>query len=337
MVRISFLGVVLLLFSISCKEKKPTEKVVKVDSDSLATVSALQGKKLMEQKCYLCHSPTAPQKEGRVGPPMIAVKAHYQQEFSERQVFIDSMVAFVLEPAQHSVKLKGAARRFGLMPKATYNEEEIKKIAAYLYDYQIKEPDWFEEHWNSHGFEPYTNKEQKQVLTENEKPTYAEIGSTYALGTKKVLGANLMGAIQKEGVPAALAFCNERAYPLTDSMSVAYNANIKRVSDRPRNPNNRANQKELEHIQTFKQAVIDKEEIQPIVEDLGDMVQFYAPILTNQMCLKCHGDTRSDVSLEVQNLLAEKYPSDKGTGYGINEVRGIWSITFEKQDNVKFQ
>jgi len=272
---------------------------VKVDADSLATVSALQGKKLMEQKCYLWHSPTAPQEEGRVGPPMIAVKAHYQQEFSERQVFIDSMAAFVLEPNQNRVKLKGAARRFGLMPKATCNEEEIKKIAAYLYDYQIKEPEWFEEHWNSHGFEPYTSKEQKQVLTEEEKPTYKEIGSTYALG-----------AIQKEVVPAALAFCNERAYPITDSMSVAYNANIKRVSDKPRNPSNRANQKELEHIQTFKQAVLDKGETQPIVEDLGDKVQFYAPILTNQMCLKCHGVTKSDVSLEVQNLLAEKYPSD---------------------------
>jgi cytochrome c553 len=336
MLRISFLGAVLLLFSISCKEKKPMEKVVKTDADGLVTVSTLQGKKLMEQKCYLCHSPTAPQKQGRVGPPMIAVKAHYQQEFSERQVFIDSMVAFVLEPIQHRVKLKGAARRFGLMPKASYNEEEIEKIAAYLYDHQIQEPEWFEEHWYSRGFKPYTNKEQQQVLTEEEKPTYAEMGSTYALGAKKVLGANLMGSIQKEGVAAALAFCNERAYPITDSMSVAYNANIRRVSDKPRNPNNRANQKELERIQTFKQAVLDKEKIQPIVEDLGDKVHFYAPILTNQMCLKCHGDTKSDVSLEVKHLLAEKYPSDKATGYGINEVRGIWSITFEKQKNVKF-
>ena len=336
MVRISFLGVALLLFSISCKEKNSMEKVVKADTDGLATVSAVQGQKLIEQKCYLCHSPTAPQKEGRIGPPMIAVKAHYQQDFSSKEEFVAAITDFVLQPEQDKVKLKGAARRFGLMPKAVYDSLEIVKIASYLYDYQIEEPDWFEEHWSSHGFEPYTNKEQEQIVIEEEKPTYAEVGMSYALGTKKALGSNLMGAIQKEGVLGAVAFCNEKAYPLTDSMSVAYNASIQRVSDRPRNPNNSANKRELKHIQAFKQMVREKKEVQPIVEDLGDQVKFYAPILTNQMCLKCHGNTKTDVSLEVQNLLKEKYPNDEATGYGISEVRGIWSITFEKQDNVKF-
>ena len=336
MARSSLIIIILVFFSISCKQKKVEEKLVSTNTDSLAVATAFEGKKLLEQKCYLCHSPTAPEKEGRIGPPMIAVKAHYSQDYDSREAFIDAMVAFVLEPKLESVKLKGANKRFGLMPKALYDETEIEKIAAYLYDYQIDEPEWFQEHWVSHGFELYPNKEQEKLLTEAEKPSYAEVGMSYALGTKKVLGANLMGTIQKEGVSSAVSFCNERAYPLTDSIAINFNARIKRVSDKPRNQNNQADEKELAHIATFKQIVLENGKVKPIVEDKGDSVHFYAPILTNAMCLKCHGSTKTDVSLEVQNLLSEKYPDDKATGYGINEVRGIWSITFEKQDNVKF-
>ena len=80
--------------------------------------------------------------------------------------------------------------------------------------------------------------------TEKEK-TYADIGLEYALGTKKVLGKNLMESIQKKGTLEALVFCNHRAIPLTDSMSTKFNASIKRVSDNNRNPNNKANKEEL--------------------------------------------------------------------------------------------
>lgn len=46
-----------------------------------------------------------------------------------------------------------------------------------------------------------------------------------------------MTAIQQKGTIAALDFCNVQAIPLTNSMSTHYNAVIKRVSDRNRNPN----------------------------------------------------------------------------------------------------
>lgn len=327
-------GFTLFLLLASCKQQKPLETVGEPATDSLAF--AMEGKKLMEQKCYLCHSPTASQHVGRVGPPMIAVKAHYLEDYPKREAFVTGMVDFVLEPTADKVKLKGANRRFGLMPKAIYTQTEIEKIAAYIYDYRIKEPEWFQEHWASHGKQPYVNSDQEQLAGGDGTMSYAEKGMAYALGTKKVLGANLMGTIQKEGVAAALAFCNERAYPLTDSMSVAFNAQIKRVSDRPRNPQNQANTTELEHINTFKKALAPEEKVQPIVQDEGDKVYFYAPIATNQMCLKCHGNKTTDVSLEVKNLLMQKYPADQATGYGINEVRGIWSITFEKKKDVEF-
>ena len=75
-----------------------------------------------------------------------------------------------------------------------------------------------------------------------------EKGKMYAQTTQKVLGKNLMLNIQKNGPLGAVAFCNEKAYPLTDSMAIVHNAKIKRVSDKPRNQNNKASKKELEYI-----------------------------------------------------------------------------------------
>ncbi len=124
-------------------------------------------------------------------------------------------------------------------------------------------------------------KEKKQ----NQK-TSAEIGMSYALGTKKVLGKNLMGTIQKKGTIEALKFCNHNAYPLTDSMAVKFKATIKRVSDKPRNSKNLANAKGLEIIENYKKILSNKGKIKPVVEEKDGVVQFYAPIKTNGMCNK---------------------------------------------------
>lgn len=330
------LGLITILF-FSCKNQKSDKEFTTITNDSLVVSNAIEGKKLLEQKCYLCHSPSAPEKQGRVGPPMIAVKAHYLEDSTTKEEFIEAFTSFVLNPAKENVKLKGAVKRFGLMPKSIYEKEEVEKIASFVYDYKIEEPNWFKTHWQDHGKKLYKNDSQPVLSFTNEQLSYKELGLKYALGTKKVLGKNLMGTIQDSGVAKAVEFCNIKAYPLTDSMAVAYNAKIKRVSDKPRNPKNTANKIELQHIETFKKNVATNEKIAPIVEEGNQEVHFYYPIITNDMCLKCHGKPKENITLEVQNLLSAKYPEDKATGYNVNQVRGIWSITLDKKEDVQFQ
>ena len=48
------------------------------------------------------------------------------------------------------------------------------------------------------------------------------------------------------------------------------------------------------------------------------------------MCLQCHGKPNQDIKRPTLNSLANLYPEDKATGYSINQVRGIWSISFDK-------
>jgi len=298
------------------------------------------GKKLMETNCYVCHSPTASH-DDRIGPPMIAIKKHYIDDETTKEQFISDLKAWIKNPNEADAKMRGAVRRFGVMPKQAFPEETIEKIADYMYDFEIDQPEWFEDHFNEEkgkhngngrgkGIGQGKGKHQQQAQTSFEDLPYGERGLKYALTTKAVLGKNLMGTIQKKGTLEALEFCNVRAYPLTDSMAVVHNAGIKRVSDKPRNPKNKANSEELEYIKTFKTLVASEKEISPIVKETEDDVNVYYPIVTNSMCLQCHGKPETNIKPDVLKTLTLLYPEDKAKGYSENQVRGIWNVSFKK-------
>ena len=298
------------------------------------------GKKLMETNCYVCHSPTASH-DDRIGPPMVAIKRHYIDDETTKEQFIADMKAWIKNPNETDAKMRGAVKRFGVMPKQAFPEETIEKIADYMYDFEIDQPEWFEDHFNEEkgkhngngrgkGMGQGKGKHQQQAQTSFEDLPYGERGLKYALTTKAVLGKNLMGTIQKKGTLEALEFCNVRAYPLTDSMAVVHNASIKRVSDKPRNPKNKANSEELEYIKTFKTLVASEKEISPIVKETEDDVNVYYPIVTNSMCLQCHGKPETNIKPDLLKTLTLLYPEDKAKGYSENQVRGIWNVSFKK-------
>ena len=173
-----------------------------------------------------------------------------------------------------------------------------------------------------------TSKETNEISTEIKIP-YSELGMEYATTTQKILGKNLMEKIQQGGANEALAFCNIQAIPLTDSMAVKYNATIKRVSDKNRNSSNQANPEELKYIKKFKTNLLSDNDLELLVVEKEDKVHFYYPITTNAMCLQCHGKPQN-IKPEVMLNINKLYPNDLATGYSENEVRGIWSIAFDK-------
>lgn len=177
--------------------------------------------------------------------------------------------------------------------------------------------------------EQATVQDNVAILSDVDTTSFADRGLKYALNTQAILGKNLMTAIQNTGTSGALSFCNEKAYALTDSMAVIQKANIKRVSDKPRNQANQANAAELEYIKTFKEVIANQESPNPIVQESDNKVQVYYPILTSAMCLQCHGKPKN-IEPSTLSKLTLLYPDDKAIGYGLNEVRGIWSVTFDK-------
>ncbi len=158
------------------------------------------------------------------------------------------------------------------------------------------------------------------------KMTLIEKGKQIALKTKAALGKNLVSAISTKGTEGALSFCSTQAIPITDSMSNELGVFIKRVSDKNRNPNNFANKSELEYIEKAKLALANGDELKPSLLSFNNKNIGYYPILTNALCLQCHGDTKTEITNSTLTKLNKLYPADKATGYRTNELRGIWVI-----------
>ncbi|UOB17260.1 Tll0287-like domain-containing protein [Abyssalbus ytuae] len=326
-----FAFILLVVFALSCKENKKDEYIKKRDIETAYEKQVHEGKKLMETYCYACHNPVTEEKN-RIAPPMEAIKRHYITAKTDKDQFISEMLSWIKNPIEENSKMPGAVARFGVMPATPYPDNVIRQIADYMYDNDIQKPDWFEEHYNQERGKRGRMRMRKGMTfnTSSDSIDYGEVGLQYALSTKSELGKNLLGTIQKKGTMEAVRFCNERALLLTDSMETVHDARIKRVSDKPRNQNNKANIIELQYINTFKKMVENKEEIKPIVKDTNGRINFYYPIVTNAMCLQCHGKPTNQIKPEVITTLKRLYPNDKAIGYAENEVRGIWSIEFDK-------
>ena len=72
--------------------------------------------------------------------------------------------------------------------------------------------------------------------------TYISRGNVIAKLSFETLSGELQKALQNGGIDSALQYCNLRAYPITDSLSLVHQASIKRVSTKVRNPRNKADE-----------------------------------------------------------------------------------------------
>lgn len=325
----------LCLFSIiiifSCKNKTDNtyEKTkVSKNTKAISTESQAQNAKaLMTNLCYTCHNPETSHEE-LIAPPMIAIKMNYLRDVNTEKEFADALWSFVEKPSQDKVKMKGAEKRFGLMPYQAYDKDDIKAIASYMYQYELEKPEWFDDHLREQNKKPFNPKGKRLKKQKQKGPK--QKGMDMVLATKKELGKNLMKALKKEGPVHAVEFCNVQAMPITNKKQEEFNAKIKRASDKPRNSKNKATRTEEVHINTFKSQLANGEKIEPIVEKNRDHFDFYYPIVTNDMCLKCHGEVGKDIQDETYKTITLKYPEDLAVGYNANEVRGIWHIEFQK-------
>lgn len=275
---------------------------------------------LLKQNCFTCHNPNL-EIDNRIAPPMFKIRQHYFDEKTTKEEFVKNITHFVNNPTEENSIMPGAVRNFGIMPKMSFKEEDLKIIAEYLYDTDVASDEW--------------DKTWAKFIATNGSPiaaaNYEDLGRNVANETKANLGKNLMAAIKEKGAAGAVEFCNTRAIPITDSMSVVLNTKVKRVSDKPRNPSNKANTDEMAYIESWKTAKAKGEEVAPLIaERNGKMVGYY-PIETNAMCLQCHGTPEKQVAPETLSKIKKLYPVDKAVGYGENEIRGIFVVEMDKK------
>ena len=177
---------------------------------------------------------------------------------------------------------------------------------------------------------PSNSQDKNGKVNQTTEKEYLEKGRKVAIKVQSVLGKNLMNAIQTKGTHGALRFCNEKAITLTDSMSEELNMLVKRVSDQNRNAGNTANSMELEYIEKAKIEIEDNSSATSQLQEINGKMVGYYPIMTNPMCLGCHGNPKSDINAKTNEVLQKTYPNDKAVGYLSNQLRGIWVIEMEK-------
>lgn len=172
-------------------------------------------------------------------------------------------------------------------------------------------------------------KVEKSEPTEELSPL--ELGQSFAMKTKATLGKNLMAAISSKGPEYAVTFCSTKAIPLTDSVALSLNVKINRVSDQNRNPQNKANASELTYIQNTKLVIAEGKSPKPQLIETDNKQIAYYPIITDNMCMLCHGKVDTDIASGTLAKIKELYPKDLATGYKINELRGIWVVEMDKK------
>jgi len=144
------------------------------------------------------------------------------------------------------------------------------------------------------------------------------------------LTAELTAAIARNGTVKALEVCSVRAPQIAAETGKNNGVALRRATTRPRNPKNAANESEQAILAAFAAALIQKEAPKPqtVIHSDGG-VTFHAPIvISNPLCLQCHGSTDKDIAPATLEAIQKHYPKDRATGYKPGDLRGLWSVTF---------
>lgn len=145
------------------------------------------------------------------------------------------------------------------------------------------------------------------------------------------LRGELMTAMKAGGPVNAISVCNEKAPAIAAAHEAASGWSVARSSHKLRNPDNAADAYTAAAIADFVAREAAGEPAKSlsraeIVEEGGQKVfRFVKAIPTGQPCLNCHGG--DEVKPEVVAKLAEFYPDDAARGFGVDQMRGVFTLS----------
>ena len=146
-------------------------------------------------------------------------------------------------------------------------------------------------------------------------------GAELLLPFKKALKSALLAGLE-QGPVEALAVCRDRAPEIADSL-MRDGIRMGRSSHRLRNPANAA----PEWLRPAMQRYVDDDSNRaPYLVALADSRWGYAePIVTQPLCLTCHGEAVPPVLVE---RIEELYPEDRAVGFEAGDLRGVFWLEF---------
>lgn len=111
------------------------------------------GRQLYKTYCSACHGITGGMDMNkRIAPPIIAVRMHYMGPYPDKTSFVTAVANWVEKQDAGKSLMRGAIRRFNIMPPVSVSREDAEKIASYIYQGDIEKPTGFDKHFEEeHG------------------------------------------------------------------------------------------------------------------------------------------------------------------------------------------
>lgn len=147
MKRLYVIAIILMLVLLGCTNSKGNIKINE-KREFATNLIENDGLKLLQQKCYACHSVNSTSHDAIIAPPMVAVVRRYKMLYQNKEAFIEGVTNWVLNPNEEKALMRGAVSQFNVMPKQPFDKGEIITIAQYMYDNDLESPIWFENHFN---------------------------------------------------------------------------------------------------------------------------------------------------------------------------------------------
>lgn len=188
-------------------------------------------------------------------------------------------------------------------------------------------------------FEEVNQAMEIKRLTEVEILDEAMIwGDSISSEAQEQLISSLQSAVAEKGVSGAIEFCKVQALPILSDVGQKYGVEIRRVSNRYRNPTDQPTEEEKSILEAYEYNTENGNKSDPNIQKFenGEVYLYTkAIVIPSEFCLSCHGKPGKEISDETLQKLSELYPEDKATGHNLGDLRGMWSVRIPKKEVVK--
>jgi hypothetical protein len=188
-------------------------------------------------------------------------------------------------------------------------------------------------------FEQVNEAMEVKRLTEVEILEEAMVwGDSLTAEAQAQLISILQRAISENGTVGALEFCQVQALPILEKIGKERQVDIRRVSNRNRNPSNKPDADEAPLLDAYEYTAENGGKSDPNIQKInnGEVFLYTKPIvIPGGFCLACHGDPGKGIDDATLQKLTELYPEDKAINYKEGDLRGMWSLRIPKREVVK--
>ena len=143
-----------------------------------------------------------------------------------------------------------------------------------------------------------------------------------AADLKKTMMGELKSKISESPV-VAVEFCSKNALEITKKVADKNGVNIKRVTDKNRNPKNTMDENDKKVFAKFADAIKQNGKAgEPIIVTENGVQKYYEPLVIGEMCIVCHGG-KENMAKSTADAIDAAYPKDLAKGYKIGDLRGM--------------